>query len=73
MSIIEWNDKYALVSDLDKSIIIIDIEKFEIVHKIDGKYTEGIKCIKRIYHPTYEESLLSTGRDKIIKNIIFII
>ena len=67
MSIIKWNDKYALASDLDNSIIIIDMEKLEIVHKIDGEYTKGIKCIKKIYHPTYGESLLSTGRDKIIK------
>ena len=67
MSFIEWNDKYALASGLDKSIITIDIEKLEIVHKIYEKYTEGIKRIKRIYHPTYEESLLSTGSDKIIK------
>ena len=67
MSIIEWNDKYVIVSDLNNSIIIIDIEKLNIVHKIEGKYTEGIKCIKKIYHPTYGECLLSTGRDKIIK------
>ena len=67
MSIIEWNDKYVIVSDLNNSIIIIDIEKLNIVHKIEGKYTEGIKCIKKIYHPTYGESLLSAGRDKIIK------
>ena len=67
MSIIKWNDKYAIVSELNNSIKIIDIEKLTIVHKIEGKYTEGIKCIKKIYHPTYGESLLSTGRDKIIK------
>jgi len=67
MSIIEWNDKYAIVSDLNNSIKIIDIEKLNMVHKIEGKYTEGIKCIKKIYHPTYGESLLSAGRDKIIK------
>ena len=67
MSIIEWNDKYAIVSDLNNSIKIIDIGKLNIVNKIEGKYTEGIKCIKKIYHPTYGESLLSAGRDKIIK------
>ena len=67
MSIIEWNDKYAIVSDLNNSIKIIDIEELKLVQKIEGKYTEGIKCIKKIYHPTYGECLLSTGRDKIIK------
>ena len=67
MSIIEWNDKYAIVSDLNNSIKIIDIGKLNIVNKIECKYTEGIKCIKKIYHPTYGESLLSAGRDKIIK------
>ena len=67
MSIIKWNDRYILVSDLDNSIKILDIEKLEFVGKIEGGATEGIKCIKKIYHPTYGESLLSCGRDKVIK------
>ena len=67
MSIIEWNDKYAIVSDLNNSIKIIDLEKLKLVHTIGGKATEFVKCIKKIYHPNYEESLLSSGKDKIIK------
>jgi len=67
MSIIKWNNQYIIVSDLDNSIIILDIEKLKFVDKIEGGATEGIKCIKKIYHPTYGESLLSCGRDKVIK------
>jgi len=63
MSIIEWNDKYVLVSDFQNSIEILDIRKLKIVHKIKGEHTKNIKCIKKIYHPTYGESLLSSGKD----------
>jgi len=66
-SIIEWNDKYAIVSDLNNSIKIIDIEKLKVVHIFEGEATEFVKCIKKIYHSCYGESLLISGKDKIIK------
>ena len=67
MSIIKWNDKYAIASDLNNSIKIIDIEKLKIVHNIEGEHTESVKCIKKIYLPNYGECLLSSGIDEKIK------
>ena len=67
MYIIEWNNKYAIVSNFKNTIEILDINKQKIVHKIEGEHTKNIKCIKKIYHPIYGESLLSTGRDNKIK------
>ena len=67
MSIIKWNDKYAIASDLNNSIIIIDLERLKIVHKIYECHTESIKCIKRIYLPNYGECLLNSGKDEVIK------
>jgi WD40 repeat protein len=67
MSIIKWNDKYAIASDLNNSIKIIDIEKLKIVHNIEGEHTKSVKCIKKIYLPNYGECLLSSGIDEKIK------
>ena len=67
MSFIKWNDKYAIASDLNNSIIIIDLERLKIVHKIYECHTESVKCIKRIYLPNYGECLLSSGKDEVIK------
>ena len=65
--IIQWNEKYLIVADLNnKSFKIVNINNNEIID-IRGYHNEGIKCIKKIYHPIYGESLLSAGRDKTIK------
>ena len=68
MHIIEWNSKYIIVADFDNiSFKIIDIEKYEIISDINSNHSLKLKTIKKIYHPIYGESLLSTGRDKTIK------
>ena len=66
--IIQWNNKFILVADYNnKSFKIIDLEENKIVKDVNGQHTDKLVCIKKIYHPIYGESLLSTGRDKTIK------
>ena len=66
--IIEWNNKYCIAVDYNKkSFKIINLEQYKIVSDIKGIHTKEIKCIKKIYHPIYGESLLSAGRDNTIK------
>ena len=66
--IIEWNSKYTLVADFyNKSFKVIDIEEGKMIKDIKGQHNDYVKCIKKIYHPNYGESLLSSSRDKTIK------
>ena len=68
MHIIEWNNKYIIATDLNNNLIkIIDLYKNEVIKAIPTKHIDGIKSIKKIYHPNYGECLLSAGRDKTIK------
>ena len=66
--IIQWNDIYLIVADVNnKSFKIISLEENKVIANIKTQHTDDIVCIKKIYHPIYGESLLSTGRDKTIK------
>jgi len=66
--IIEWNNKYIIVADLtNKSFKIIDLDENKIISNIGEQHTSYVRCIKKIYHPIYGESLLSCGDDKCIK------
>ena len=67
-NIIQWNNKYSIVADYDnKSFKIIDFEKGQVVKDIKGEHTDKVPCIKKIYHPLYGESLLTSGQDNTIK------
>ena len=67
-NIIEWNDKYIMVANCDnKSFKIINIETFKVISDIKGEHKNDVKSIKKIYHPIYGESLLSSDEDGIIK------
>ena len=63
--IINWNNKYFIVSDIYNSIKIIDIESEQVVTNI--KQNKGVICIKKIYYPIYGETLLIAARDDTIK------
>ena len=68
MHIIEWNNKYIIVADfINKSFKIIDLDEYKIISNIEGQHKDYVRCIKKIYHPIYGESLLSCGRDNCIK------
>ena len=65
--IIEWNTKYIIVADFNnKTFKIIDIEN-NLINDINPEHKDKLKCIKKINHPIYGESLLSAGDDKTIK------
>ena len=64
--IIKWNNKYIITIDyLNSSIIIIETENNKIISKI--KNTNHIKCVKKVYHSIYGESLLIADDKKFIK------
>ena len=47
--IIEWNNKYIIVADVNnKSFKIIDLEENKIISDIGGQHTDKVKCIKNI-------------------------
>jgi len=64
--IIQWNNKYIIVADGDNECFkIINLEN-GIIKDIE-QHTDGVKSIKKIYHPKYGESLLSAAKDNKIK------
>ena len=65
--VINWNNKYIIVVDINKkSFKIIEIENNSIYDiKNDNKHK--LYCIKKVNHPIYGESLLSVTNDKVIK------
>ena len=66
--VIQWNNKYIIVADVNnKSFKIIDLEENKILSDIGGQHTNKVICIKKIYHAIYGESLLSQDYDGHIK------
>ena len=60
--IIQWNEKYILITNGDKNdISVMDLEYGKIISKTFSKHEKGIMNIKKIVHPLYGESLLSCG------------
>ena len=60
--------KIIMVADCDnKSFKIIDMETFKVISEIKGEHKNYVKSIKKIYHPIYGESLLSSDHDGFIK------
>ena len=65
--IIEWNKKYIIVADYNnKSFKIINIDDGSI-YNINTEHKDKLKCIKKVNHPIYGESLLTAANDKTIK------
>ena len=66
--IIEWNEKYIIVADVEnKTLKIIDRENNYTIKVIETGHKNELISIKKVYHPIYGEALLSAGRDKVIK------
>ena len=66
--IIQWNDKYAIIADATKnSFKIFDYEEKKYICNIGGKHSNYVIGVKKIDHPIYGESLLSSGADSTIK------
>lgn len=65
---IQINERYMIVTDLyTKSFNIIDIIIDKTITKIRGKHSVGTICVKKINHPKFGESLLTSGKDNLIK------
>ena len=65
---IQWNEKYIILIDgKNNSLKILNIEKGVIISNIISQHENGIICIKKIEHPIYGESLLSSGQDGYLK------
>ena len=50
----------------NKSFKIIDIDN-KSIYNINPEHKHRLKCVKKINHPKYGESLLSAAKDKTIK------
>ena len=67
-NIIPWSKKYIIISGgSNKSIKIFDIETLKEVNNIQTDHSSNINCVKKILHPEYGESLLTSGNDHQIK------
>ena len=65
--ILQWNYKYIIAYGGINSLKIIDFINNKEISNIKGSNTKDIKCIKKIKHPIYGESLITAGRDVKIK------
>ena len=66
-SVIQWSNKYIIVADYDKkSFKIIDLEQNKVICNIKWQYSDRIRSIKKVLHPIYGESLLSSSNDGVI-------
>ena len=62
--IIPWSDKHIIIANkFIKSINVVDIETLETITIIKNENLNGIKCIKKIIHPLYGESLLACSEN----------
>ena len=67
-NIIQWNQKYVLISGGSTKLIkIFDLEKYEEIGNIKTNHHSNVNCIKKINHPKFGEALLSSGNDHKIK------
>lgn len=65
---IQLNEKYFAATDLyNSSFLIIDGINYKAVSRVHGKHSGGTTCIKKIIHPFYGESLLTSGKDNSVK------
>lgn len=66
--ILQWNDKYAIIADVTGcSFKVIDYEEKKYICNIGGQHSKYVIGVKKINHPIYGESLLSSGNDSTIK------
>ena len=59
--IISWNARYSIVADYNNnSFKIIDLESKKVISNIKHKNIP-FRCVKKVNHPIYGESLLAAG------------
>ena len=68
INIINWNDKYIIAIDYyNNAYKIIDLEEGKVITDVREQQIKQVKCVKKLSHPLYDESLLSVGTDQTIK------
>ena len=66
--IVPCNEKYAIAADFEnKSFVIIDLAENKVFNEIKAEHTMEVKCVKKIIHSEFGESLITAGRDNTIK------
>lgn len=66
--IIMWDERYIITADFKNgSVKIIDFEQLRIITDINGNRAQGVKYIKKFYHPIYGNSLLTGNTDRTLK------
>ena len=66
--IVHWNDNYAIAASFEnKSFVIIDLEEKRVYKDIRYGHSLEVKCVKKIIHSQYGESLITAGRDNVVK------
>ena len=66
--IVQWNEQYAIAADFEnKSFVIINLEEKKVYNEIKAEHTMEVKCVKKIMHSQYGESLITSGRDNEVK------
>ena len=68
MDIIQWNQKYLIVTDYENQFIkIIDIEQMKIIGNYTGEGVISVKKIKKINNTKYGQGIISSGNDNNLK------
>ncbi len=66
--ILSWNEKYIISANYkNNSFDIIDLEKGELYKKVKTSHSSGVRAVKKIFHSTYGECLITSGHDSVIK------
>ena len=67
-NLIQWNEKYLIIIDsYKKALKIIDVLQGKAINCLGNIHSIGITSIKKINHPIYGESILTSGKDNKIK------
>ena len=67
-NIVQWNNKYIIVIDSYKKLLkIVDINQGKSISCYSNIHSVGITSLKKIIHPLYGESILTSGKDNKIK------
>lgn len=66
--ILSWNEKYIISANYkNNSFDIFDIEKGELFRQIKTSHSSGVRAVKKIFHSTYGDCLITSGHDSVIK------
>ena len=66
--IIQWNQKFVVAANYTgKSLIVVDIEKGELVKQIKTSHKAGVRGVKKIFHSKFGECLITSAHDNAIR------